>query len=358
MQEQVSIATDPPSVADVVTSQIVPQVRAIDRDGVYPQAALRALGSAGAFAHHTDDGGGLVAAIDDMATVGESCLSSAFCVWCQDALVWYLARGENAGLRTRLLNPVASGAVLGGTGLSNPMKAFSGIEPLALKGVRVKGGYRVSGRWPWVSNLGPDHLFASIFALEDGRRVMALFDCTDPDVRLMRNAKFIALEGTGTYTVGLRDVFVPDDSIIAGDAGAFVPRIRQGFVLLQLGMAIGLARGVAQAMIADRTGRDVAGGLPLQPERILERADDIAGRAARHAATHDDPSRAAFLDVLKTRLDASWLALEAAQAASLQFGARGYVEGADINRRQREAQFVAIVTPSVKHITMELAKGV
>ena len=52
------------------------------------------------------------------------------------------------------------------------------------------------------------------------------------------------------------------------------------------------------------------------------------------------------------------LALEAAQAGMLQLGARGYLEGAEAFRRLREAQFVAIVTPSVKHITTELARGV
>ena len=65
--------------------------------------------------------------------------------------------------------------------------------------------------------------------------------------------------------------------------------------------------------------------------------------------------RGTFLDTLRLRLDVSFLALEAAQAAMLQFGARGYLEGSEPYRRLREAQFVALVTPSVKHITMELA---
>jgi hypothetical protein len=41
----------------------------------------------------------------------------------------------------------------------------------------------------------------------------------------------------------------------------------------------------------------------------------------------------------------------------LQFGARGYLAGSEPARHLREAQFVAIVTPSVKHILAELAKG-
>ena len=60
--------------------------------------------------------------------------------------------------------------------------------------------------------------------------------------------------------------------------------------------------------------------------------------------------------VQRTRLDLTWLALEAAQAAVLQFGGRAYLAGAEPARRLREAQFVAIVTPSVKNIITELAK--
>ncbi|MBO0217215.1 acyl-CoA/acyl-ACP dehydrogenase, partial [Vibrio sp. Vb2880] len=70
-----------------------------------------------------------------------------------------------------------------------------------------------------------------------------------------------------------------------------------------------------------------------------------------------ETDRATFLETLRLRLAVSWLALEAAQAAMLQFGARGYLEGSEPSRRLREAQFVGIVTPSTKHITTELARA-
>ena len=346
------------NVGDVVAAHVRPLVQTIDRDGLYPEAALRGLGAAGAFAHHVGENGrGLPDAIADMAEVGATCLSTAFCMWCQDALVWYLDRTPNRELAAHALSDVASGRRLGGTGLSNPMKSFSGIEPLALKGERVDGGWRVTGRLPWVSNLGPDHLFASIFGTTEGRKVMALFDCSAAGVTLTQNAHFIALEGTRTYSLLIRDVFVPDGNVLAEDATTFVPGIRQGFVLLQLGMAIGAARGAAAAMDADANGRAQATWLPLSPTAIRDRASELQKRAARAAATSHDPSRAAFLDVLRLRLDASWLALEATQTLSLQFGARGYLAGCDADRRRREAQFVAIVTPSIKHIAKELAAG-
>ena len=80
------------------------------------------------------------------------------------------------------------------------------------------------------------------------------------------------------------------------------------------------------------------------------------GQGFRHIETVEEPNHPSFLDVLRTRLATSWLALEAAQAAVPQFGARGYLVGAEAGHRLREAQFVAIVTPSIRHIATELAK--
>ena len=347
-------------VAAIVREDLRPQAAAIDA-GHYPEDVLRALGAAGAYGHHADGTPeGIVGAVEAMAQAGEACLSTAFCMWCQDALVWCLARGREGGDADgprRHLADAARGLSLGGTGLSNPMKALSGIEPLALSATREGGGYRVRGRLPWVSNLAARHRFAGIFALDDGRRVMGLFEAGTEGVSIAANARFVALEGTGTYTVMIRDAYLADEDVIAQDARAFVPRIRNGFVPLQTGMGLGLARGVAALMREDARGRAHARSLPLGPEAIEERVAALSGRLAGAAARHAETDRATFLDTLRLRLDVSWLALEAAQAAMLQFGARGYVEGAEVFRRLREAQFVAIVTPSIKHITTELARG-
>ena len=94
------------------------------------------------------------------------------------------------------------------------MKSFFGIERLKLKGRKVDGGYVVRGALPWVSNLGPDHFFGTIFEREDepGEIVMFLADCSDPAITLQPCKPFLAMDGTGTYGVQFRDVFVPDDA--------------------------------------------------------------------------------------------------------------------------------------------------
>jgi alkylation response protein AidB-like acyl-CoA dehydrogenase len=352
-----------PTVSSVVAEELRPLVQRIDAEGYYPAQVLRDLGQAGAYSHHTTALGtgpaGIAAAVEAMTEVGASCLSTAFCMWCQDALVWYLDCADNPAPRAKYLRGVATGHVLGGTGLSNPMKALAGFEPLALRGKRVAGGYRVNGRLPFVSNIEEGHPFAAIFAVEEAadRCAMAIFEPGRDGINLAHNAHFIALEGTATCSVLIRDAFIPDEEILSDDARSFVPRIRKGFVLLQAGMALGIARGAASAMRRDSSSGRLARHLPLGPDAIDQRASALTERIAAHLQTIGEPDRASFLDVLRTRLDLTWLALEAAQASVLQHGARGYLVGAEPARRLREAQFVAIVTPSVKHITTELARG-
>ncbi|MBM3609753.1 MAG: acyl-CoA dehydrogenase, partial [Alphaproteobacteria bacterium] len=240
-------------VRDIANAQLRPLAQEIDREGLYPEGVMRAFGAAGAFGAHLDVSGGtadLRSAIDAMAIAGETCLSTSFCMWCQDALGWYLATSQNKTLFETLGRRVATGAQLGGTGLSNPMKSFFGIEKLRLKGKRVDGGYVVDGRLPWVSNLGKDHFFGAIFELADRPdvRIMAAVDCAGPGVSIQQVDHFVALEGTRTFSVKFARAFIPDAQIIADPVDDYIPKIRAGFILLQAGMAFGVIKGCIDLM--------------------------------------------------------------------------------------------------------------
>ena len=342
-------------VSAIVADRVLPDAASVDATGFYPADTLRNLGAAGAFAHHTGPRPDIAAAIRDTSKVSAACLSTGFCMWCQNALALYLDRTPNRALSARLLGDVASARVLGGTGLSNPMKSFSGIEPLALTGQRGKGGYHLRGKLPWISNIEAGHLFAVIFTVAGRGPVMGVVSASAPGVTLHQGAAFIALEGTATRTVTFRDVFVADDDIIAEDAAGFVPVIRQSFVALQLGLGFGVVDGAISAMVADTKGRALAQHIPTGPLELAERRNALTARLDGLIPRLTDPGRAAFHALLALRRDTALLALDATRAEALQAGARGYLAGSPANRRQREAQFVAILTPSVKHITQELA---
>ena len=349
------------TIRTVVRRDLVPQVAAIDREGVYPDAVMRSLGAAGAYRQHlpgsTLGGPDLATTIAAIAAAGEHCLSTSFCMWCQSALAWYIWCSDNDALKRKLGAGVASGAVLGGTGLSNPMKTFFGIETMRLKGTRVPGGYTVRGALPWISNLGLDHWFGLVFAREDGRPVMAVASCAADGVKLVDGGNFLALDGTRTYGVQFRDAFISDDDILADPAEAYVKRIRGGFVLMQVGMGLGLARGCIRLI------RDVEGPLGHVNKFLDVQASDLEAQVdalddeALDLATHVfDADPKIWRRIVAARLAASELAVESAHQAMLHCGARGYVVTGEAQRRLREAYFVAIVTPASKQLKKMLAE--
>src|SRR5260370_41834040 len=149
------------AVASIARRDLAPLVADIDSGTVYPADVLRRLGDAGAWGSHVTSNGAadLRCAIQSMAAIGEVCGATAFMAWCQDTLAWYVTNSSNPALVARFEDSVSSGKILGGTGLSNPIKTFFGIEKLKFEGRRVEGGYVVRGGLPWVSTLGEEHFF-------------------------------------------------------------------------------------------------------------------------------------------------------------------------------------------------------
>ncbi len=346
----------------VIDAELAPITRQIDHDGLYPVQAMRALGGAGLYGHHlaaTADRPSIGQAIDAMAAVSETCMSAGFCTWCQDASGWYLEQSDNAALRAKWQPGLASGAEMGGTGLSNPMKSLAGIEKFKLRGRRVPGGYEVSGVLPWVSNLGEGHLFGTIFedAERDGHRVMAMIRCGQPGVSLKQNAHFVALEGTGTYSVLFRRAFIADEQLLADPVGDMVRRIKAGFILLQTGMGIGVTQACIDLMReADVTHAHTNKYLPRRPDDFAGDLAALREEIARLSLTPLEQAPEYLRAVLTARLKVSELTLEAGQSALLHHGSRGYIEGSPVNRRIREGHFVAIITPSIRHLRQELSR--
>jgi alkylation response protein AidB-like acyl-CoA dehydrogenase len=347
-------------VASIARKELAPLAMAIDDGTVYPADLLRRLGGVGAWESHRPKNGAadLRCAIQSIAVLGEVCGATAFMAWCQNTLAWYAGNSSNPALVARFAGDVSSGKILGGTGLSNPMKSFFGIEKLKLKGRKVDGGYVVRGALPWVSNLGADHLFGTIFEREDqpGEIVMFLADCSDPAVTLQPCKPFLAMDGTGTYGVQFRDVFVPDDHILADPAGSFVKKIRAGFILLQNGMGLGLIRDCVAIMneVAAPLGH-VNRYLPQQPadfQKLLSDLETDTMQLARDPFNADDGY---WRRVVELRLHIGETCVAAAHAAMLHCGARGYLRSHRVQRRLREAYFVAIVTPATKQLRKMLA---
>ncbi|MBR9843223.1 MAG: acyl-CoA/acyl-ACP dehydrogenase [Rhodobacteraceae bacterium] len=357
---------DMDAVESIASNDLTALVRKIDDERIYPEEIVRAFGAAGTYGTHIGGINGntdLTNAIATMARASEVCLSTGFCMWCQDTLAWYLASSDNDFLKTNILPKVAKGEILGGTGMSNPMKAMAEIEPMRLKGTRVEGGYKVKGMLPWVSNLIEDGYFGMMFHVDvEGsdtpKRVMAIAHASvEKGIKLKLDHEFVAMGGTATCNAQIRDYFVSDDYILGDPAGDYIQRIRPGFTLLQCGMAAGIIKNCIDLMKqVDTPLGHINEYLEKQPEDIEAEYNALLADVLEMAKTPYDLSDEFYLRVLKARLAGGELAMEAAHWAQLHCGARGYVTHGAAQRRLREAYFVGIVTPATKHLRKMIAE--
>lgn len=351
------------AVRAIANGPLAAMAEEIDRLGTYPDAVLRALGKAGAYRAQTamDGRPDFEAAIRAITEVSRVCGATGFMVWCQAACTLYMEHSGNPALSGERMARHVDGSTLGGTALSNPMKALTGIEPMLLKARRVDGGYVVNGTLPWVSNLGRDHYFGAAATVMDddgpSHEVMFMVPCDDPAVELRDCPSFGGMEGTGTWGVRLTDYVVSADRVIADPVRPFLDKVRASFILLQVGMGLGVAQGAIETMwdVEQQLGH-VNQFLDDRPSDLQAELDGLTARTMALARTVSAGEKPALLDVLDVRAHASELALRAAQSALLHQGARGYLMTSSVQRRVRESHFVAIVTPALKHLRREMAK--
>jgi alkylation response protein AidB-like acyl-CoA dehydrogenase len=351
----------------VIARELAPYVRDIDAKGEYPRAFMHQVGALGGFgqavpSRYGGSANSLKGSIQAIEAISKECLSTGFIAWCQIACTWYIQNSANEYLKQNILPPIAKGERLAGTGLSNPMKHFAGIEKIALVAERCAGGYVLNGLLPWVSNVGAGHYFAVAAKLSDAPEdtyLMAIVSDEFKGLTLRADAHFIALEGSNTFSCGFKNVFVPDQFILAAPCEDYVACIRPGFILTQVGMGLGLVASCIELM--KRANRrlhhvncfldDQAGDLEADLEALRVKTYALADAiTAQDSLARDSLGENLLKEVIQARIAASELSLRASNAAMLHVGARGYLQGSTAERKLRESYFVAIVTPALKHL--------
>ena len=170
--------------------------------------------------------------------------------WGQRTFIEYLLQSPNETLRTRWLDPLLSGELAGATGLSNAMKYLRIIEPLQMKarlldhaGEHDQGRSMAACRGsptcvPQVSWL-PRH---SITPRKTTRRRLPLRSDDAPGVTRSEDLDLIALRSSNTAALRWKARYWTNVTSFTADAPAWLARVRPGFLGLQCGMSIGLAR--------------------------------------------------------------------------------------------------------------------
>lgn len=358
VQEWQDSATLINNVKNIANQTLKPKVIDIDK-GYYPTAEMAQLAKVGAFsAFLTSQGNRFTTAIDAMSAISRICGTTGFLTWCHQVCGLYLDQSENSQLHGKRLFNHMIGETFGGTALSNPMKTWANIESMILRAKVVDGGYLVSGTLPWISHIAPNQYCGAVAKVEQfGQSVKDIFFLLSFDKqranqwRLNPCPTFSGMEGSSTWQIQLDNYFVPNDSIIADPAKPFIERIRGAFVLMQMGIGLGIVQGAIDDILAVQPQlAHVNQFLEDQAGNLQEMLNQATNQTHELAKTPFDSSKDYLLDVLDLRIQGAKLSLRATQAGLLHQGAKGYLITANPQRRLREAQFVAIVTPAIKHL--------
>ena len=333
----------------LIEQELKPLVVAIDKEGLYPREFIQKLGHANAFNFTDLNSSEALAVIEEVTCC---CGSTGFSLWCHTTAINYLLYSDNHYLKKEVLPELQQGKTLGGTGLSNPMKYYAAMEKLRLQGYSTEDGYIVKGCLPFVSNLHKDHWVGIIFEVDRDKRVMAFIPCATEGIALKNSYDFIGLNGTGTYQCSFENVFIKKQWIISEDADLFVDKIKIPFIINQIGMALGLISASIKLMKQSAKKQNgVNKYLYNSIDDYVAQYNSIKEQILK-LVKQDNIS---IKDVLTIRLKAAEITLDAAQTAFLSQGAAGYFRCSDASRVLREAYFLAIVSPAVKHLKKLLA---
>jgi acyl-CoA dehydrogenase len=191
-----------------------------DRDGTFVTEAFDVLRASGylALAVPVELGGkgatiGQTAAAQ--AEMAKHCASTALAVSMHLHITLFAAwryRREMPGAEAMLRRVVNERIVLVSTGGSDFTRPNGTAE-------KVEGGYRVSGRKVFASQVPVGNVLSSFFTYEDpeqGRRVLAMgIPVTSEGIEIVETWDTLGMRGTGSHDVVLTDVFVSDAQVMS-----------------------------------------------------------------------------------------------------------------------------------------------
>ncbi|MEJ2538748.1 MAG: acyl-CoA dehydrogenase family protein [Gemmatimonadota bacterium] len=283
-----------------------------------------------------------------------------------------LAFGTEAQ-KERYLPSLATGAVLGGFGLTEP-DAGSDAGGTRTRAVRDGDGYRLNGSKIFITHAGVGEVF-TVTAVTDpdqGARGISSFIVTKPSVdRERMEAVGMGARGALEYVDGVRsgkkedkmgwrasdtrellfeDAWIPEENLL-GDEGRgfinFMETLDAGRIGIA-GLSLGLAQGAFDEAVRYTAQREQFGRRLFDFQQVQFRLSEMATQleAGRHLTYHaawlKDQGQPFSKEAAMAKLFCSELAMDATLAAIQLMGAAGYSDEFPVERMARDAKICEI----------------
>lgn len=293
----------------------------------------------------------ITASADLIAAVAEECVSQAFSLWAHRMVLEYVARGRRSPRSADLLADLRSGARVGSTAMAAGLKSLAGLSDLDIAAERIPGGWSLTGRIPWASNLVAGGIFVLPAQTPEGATLVAWAEVDAPGVKIRPVTGLLALDATASGFVQLDGLRIADDQVLSHDLTTFAKGFRPTFLVLQTSFCAGLIRrSLQEARTLLERGENRAF---VDDVRLL--AADVERFLATWRQLASDITQADPVPFLRLRLEATQLAGRATRLEATLAGGRGYQTSTGASRRFREAAFLPVQSPSEGQLRWELA---
>ncbi len=323
-------------------------------EAAWPREAWAALAYAGGcgWGIHQKHGGCGGSAIEFIAAAIELTrgdLITAF-VWTQ-----YLAAIQRLDyapetLQARWLPKLARGEAFTTVGISHLTTSRQHWTTPAVRAIECPAGYRVTGSIPWVTGLTQADMIVAGATLDDGQQILFALDTARPGVDRGEPLPLLALRGSMTGSVELRDVEIERSEIIAGPIEQVLKTIGGGAgSFMTSAVATGHALGTHDALVELALNR-----ADLTPICTQWRESLGLLRADLLQAAEQGPSSQHSAESLRVRSTAA--AVQLSQTLLTASKGAGFISGHPAERFAREALFF-LVWSCPQTVAGELLRG-
>lgn len=349
--------TDAPADAPTDLARLVDEAAAraaaVDRGELDLRPTLRELGAAGLLDLGLPGGPGSLA---DQATVvhelARVCTATAFSVWAHRTALDYLARWGSEEIQRTLVPALVAGERPGATAMATAFQAALGLRELTVTARELDGRVVLDGTIPWASNLFTDGAVVVLPArTEAGRNLVVAITTDQAGVRLRPYPELLALGSTASTTVTLEGVEVAAGRVLTDRFLDFLADVRPSFLLLQTALCLGLADASIAASGPRHEG--TLSTFRADHDSLLARRADLDAVYRRRLDAPDPADD----ELVRLRLEASELAVEATRHEAAVTGGAGYLAASATARRLREAAFLPIQSPTEAQLRWELSRS-
>lgn len=345
--ESHNIELAPLEIPEDIRTTLQENASAVDKGEKPARYGLELLAQHGLL--NTDD---LVATVRLVRGLAREDLSIAFSTWADLMVLTYLKAADTQ--HPQLIEAIENGTRPGVTGMASVFKYAAGAGDLDLQARAVDGGYKVSGKLKWASNLADDSIIVSGAHSDQGGQILFVVDGNAEGLTLGTPFGLLGLNATASAWVEFDDVFIAEENILTTSFQDYLPRVRPAFLLLQSSECL----GVAESAIAAASGKTV-GINEVFADDVAQTYDKITELISTQESIAEKTAsgeQVAFADLLRLRLNAAEAAVQAANLEIRVAGGAGYAQSSPASRRYREATFIPVQSPSEGQLKWQLAR--